>query len=64
VEVWAESGGVETDRVTILFNAAVPAVMIPDEAADGVAVPSDGESEPVRVTAEGFAEGATLTWHV
>ena len=64
VEVWAESGGVETNRVTIVFNAAVPAVMIPDEAADGVAVPSGGESEPVRVTAEGFAEGATLTWHV
>ncbi len=67
VEVWAESDGVETNRVTIVFNAAVPAVpavMIPDEAADGVAVPSGGESEPVRVTAEGFAEGATLTWHV
>jgi hypothetical protein len=64
VEVWAESGGVETDRVTILFNAAVPAVMIPAEAADGVAIPSGGESEPVRVTAEGFAAGATLTWHV
>ncbi len=52
--------------IVLKFNvpAAVPHVMIPSGAMAGIAVPQGGTSEPVKVSVDGFAEGATLTWHV
>ena len=61
------SGIADTDTlavsVVLRFNT-VPHVMIPHEAMGGVAVPQGGTSEPVKVSVDGFPEGATLTWHV
>ena len=61
------SGVADTDTLTVatvlLFNSA-PKVTVPAEAAGGVEVPAGGASDLIRVTAAGFAAGATLTWHV
>ena len=61
------TGLADTDTIavsTVLRFNAVPHVMIPHDAMAGVAVPQGGTSEPVKVSVDGFAEGATLTWHV
>ena len=61
----AASAEIDTLAVsTVLRFNAVPHVMVPHEAMGGVAVPQGGTSEPVKVSVDGFPEGATLTWHV